>query len=241
MKDDAVEAEISETQEDPTVPEIEQVAQATSRKLLILIGVAAALFIIMQATPLGAQIRDWETITEIVKAGGWKADLYFVLISSALILIGMPRLLFYALGGYAFGFWEGLVLSLIGSLLGSFITFRAARWGGRKWLTERFGHRRFFGRIVHAKPTIASVAFLRMLPVANVVINVGLALGKVRNRAFFLGSLIGFLPQGVVAVLIGSGMGEDVPAWMGATQIGLAGAILLAIFFYTSWHRSRRT
>ena len=40
MKDDAVEAEISETQEDPTVPEIEQVAQATSRKLLILIGVA---------------------------------------------------------------------------------------------------------------------------------------------------------------------------------------------------------
>ena len=92
MKDDAVEAEISETQEDPTVPEIEQVAQATSRKLLILIGVAAALFIIMQATPLGAQIRDWETITEIVKAGGWKADLYFVLISSALILIGMPGL-----------------------------------------------------------------------------------------------------------------------------------------------------
>lgn len=241
MKDDAVETESFETQEDPTVPEIEQVAQATSRKLLILIGVAAILVFIMQATPLGAQIRDWETITEIVKAGGWKADLYFVLISCALIMIGMPRLLFYALGGYAFGFWEGLALSLIGSLLGSFIAFRVARWGGRKWLTERFGHRRFFGRIVHAKPTVASVAFLRMLPVANGVINVGLALGKVRNRAFVLGSLIGFLPQGVVAILIGSGMGEDVPAWMSATRISLAAAILLAIFAYTSWHRSRRS
>lgn len=237
MKDDSVAPETEELLEDPSVPELEQVAQNTSRKLLALIGLAALLFVVMRFTPLGEQLRDWETLTEIVKAGGWKADVYFVLISGVLILIGMPRLLFYGLGGYAFGFWEGLLLSLVSSLVGSFIAFRIARWGGRAWLTERFGHRRFFGRIVHAKPTIASVAFMRMLPVSNAVINVGLALGKARNKAFVIGSLIGFLPQGVVAVIIGSGMGEDMPAWAGAVQIGVAAALLLGIFWWTSWHR----
>ena len=86
---------------------------------------------------------------------------------------------------------------------------------------------------MHAKPTVASVALMRMLPVSNVIINAGLALSHVGNRAFLLGSLVGFLPQGVVAVVIGSGMAEDVP-WAGAAQIGIACILLLAIVFWTS-------
>ena len=60
------------------------------------------------------------------------------------------------------------------------------------------------------------------------------------DRAFLLGSLLGFLPQGIVAVIIGSGMATDVP-WMGAAQIGLAGAVLLVTFLWTARkHRKRR-
>lgn len=230
---------LDDLQDDANDSDLDQIARNTSRKLLTLLAVGAALFALIHTTPFGEYVRNWDTLTELFRTGGIKAEFYFVLISTFLIMLGTPRLLFYALGGFAFGFWEGLLWALCSSLIGSYLTFKAARWGGREWLTERFGKNRFFGRIVHAKPTVASVALLRMLPVSNVIINVGLALSQVGTRAFLLGSLLGFLPQGVVAVIIGSGMAEDVP-WAGATQIGLAGVLLFAIFFWTSRKRHKQ-
>ena len=220
-------------------PDLEQVARNTSRKLLTLLAIGATLFALIHITPFGKQIRNWDTLTELFRAGGVKAELYFVLISTFLIMVGTPRLLFYALAGFAFGFWEGLLWAQCSSLIGSFMSFRTARWGGREWLIKRFGTRRFFGHIVHAEPTIASVALMRMLPVSNVIINTGLALSHVGDRAFLLGSLLGFLPQGVVAVVIGSGMAEDVP-WAGAAQIGTAAVLLLGIFFWTARKRRKQ-
>lgn len=219
--------------------EIETVTRNTSRKLLVLLAIGASLLLLIHATPFGEQVRNWDSLAQLFKAGGVQAEFYFVLISAFLIMLGTPRLLFYGLGGFAFGFWQGLLWSLVSSLIGSFLAFKAARWGGREWLTERFGKRRFFQRIVHSKPTVASVAFLRLLPVSNGVINVGLALSHVGSRAFLLGSLIGFLPQGVVAVIVGSGVAAEVP-WSGAIQIGMAGVLLLAVFFWSSKTRKKR-
>lgn len=227
-----------DVQDESSAPDLEQVAQNTSRKLLILLAIGAALFLTIHLTPFGEHVRNWDSLTELFKAGGIQAELYFVVISSILIMLGTPRLLFCGLAGFAFGFWQGMFWSLGSSLIGSFLAFRAARWGGRAWLTERFGKQRFFARIVHAKPTIASVALIRMLPVSNGIINVGLALGHVSNRAFLIGSILGFLPQGIVAVIIGSGMAEDVP-WAGAAQIGVAGLLLVGIYFWTSRQRRK--
>ena len=225
---------------DTPIQELEQVAENTSRKLLILLAIGAILFTVLNTTPIGQQVRDWDTLARIFSTGGLWAEVNFMLISTLLITIGVPRLLFYALGGFAFGFWEGLLWSLCSSLIGSFIAFRAARWASRDWLIERFGKRRFFDRIVHAKPTVASVALMRMLPVSNVVINFGLALSHVGSRAFLLGSLVGFLPQGVVAVIIGSGIAKDVP-WAGAIQIGGAAILLIGLLVWSSMKRSRRS
>ena len=232
--------EEGEESEESESADLEQVAQTTSRKLLILLAIGAVILLLIHATPFGEQFRNWDALAHTFEGGGIKAELYFVLISSILMMFGAPRLLFCGLAGFAFGFWEGLFWSLGSSLIGSFMAFRAARWGGKDWLTERFGHRRFFGRIVHSKPTVASVFAMRMLPVSNAIINVGLALSHVGDRAFLLGSLLGFLPQGIVAVIIGSGMATDVP-WMGAAQICLAGAVLLVTFLWTARkHRKRR-
>ena len=225
--------QIDEDGDETESAELEQVAENTSRKLLILLGIGALILLLIHTTPFGEQFRNWDALAHTFEGGGIKAELYFVLISSVLMTFGAPRLLFCGLAGFAFGFWEGLFWSLASSLLGSFMAFRAARWGGKGWLTERFGHRRFFGRIVHSKPTVASVFAMRMLPVSNAIINLGLALSHVGDRAFLLGSLLGFLPQGIVAVIIGSGMATDVP-WMGAAQIGVAGIVLLATLFWTA-------
>ena len=221
-------------------PDLEQVARNTSRKLLILLAVGAGLLLVIHATPLGDRVRSSEALENLFKSGGLEAEFYFTLISAFLIMLGTPRLLFCALGGLAFGFWAGLWWSLLGSLIGSYVAFRAARWGGREWLVDRFGSRRFFKRIADAEPTLASVIVMRMLPVSNGLINIGLALSQVNSRDFLLGSLVGFLPQGVVAVVVGSGLSKEIP-WAGGVQIGVAGVLLLGIYLWASRRRKKQS
>lgn len=218
------------------------VAAASSRKLIAIVGVALVVFLIIHYTPIGEALDALTDMDRTLLAGGGgKAAAWFVLITAGLMTIGMPRLVFYVLGGVAFGFWLGLVLALIGSLIGSFIMFRAARWGGRDWLVERFGKHRFLARISGTKPTVTSVALVRMLPVSNMILNVGLSLSRVGNRAFLFGTLLGFMPQGVVAVLVGSGVGEEV-VLRGAVQIGIAAVILVVVMVWSARRlRARKT
>jgi len=238
-EDDLGDGGVDTAQEENEAAELEGAAQNTSRKLLTLLVVGALLLAAIHLTPWGQRIRDWDSLAGLFKGGGLQAEIYFALISSFLMMLGVPRLLFCALAGFAFGFWEGLFWSTLSSLIGSYAAFLAARWGAREWLAAKFGKRRFFGRIVHTKPTTMSVVLVRMFPVSNAIINFGLALSSVGSSAFLLGSLIGFLPQGVVAVVIGSGMASDVP-WASAVQIAIAAVLLLATFFWTSRHRRNR-
>ena len=234
--DDQDNPESDATQEEALDSELEGAAHHTLRKLLTLLVIGAILLAIVHVTPLGQKVRDWDTLAELFKGGGFRADTYFIVISSSLMMLGVPRLLFCALAGFAFGLWEGLLWSMVSSLIGSYAAFLAARWGARDWLAARFGSHRIFGRIVHIKPTTGSVVLVRMLPVSNAFINFGLALSCVGSRAFLLGSLIGFLPQGFVAVVVGSGMAADVP-WVGVAQIGVTTVLLLATILWKSRHR----
>ncbi len=216
--------------------ELQRAARAGTRKLLILIGIAVMLFVLLEFTPAGERVRDWPALYELMAGGDGEAALWFVGVTIALMMAGTPRLLFYALGGFAFGFWVGLALALVASLIASWLVFRIARWGGRDWLRRRFGGHRLFARIVGTRPTALSVALVRCLPLSNLIINLALAMSRVRSRAFVLGTLLGFLPQGVVAVLLGAGIADEV-AWEGAVQLAAAALIVLLLFVFAVLRR----
>ncbi|WP_153109565.1 TVP38/TMEM64 family protein [Propionivibrio limicola] len=200
--------------------------RGTWRKALALAAIGAALVVALRLTPLADLVHDREALVTLFQTSDRWAGVYFIAFSTLLIMIGTPRLVFFGFGGFAFGFWAGLFWSLCGSLLGSFITFRVARWGGREWLRTRFGHYRLFTRIVEAQPGIVSVALIRVLPVSNIILNIGMALSRVGNGNFLAGSLIGFLPQGILGALIGSGLAEE-SAWTGLAPLGLVALVLL--------------
>ena len=211
-----------------------QIAKSTSRKLVVLVGVAIALWLLVHNTSLGSRLRDWNTLVNLFReVHGAKAYAYFVIISALLTMVGTPRLLMWALGGFAFGLAQGVLWSSLSSLLGSLIVFHAARWSGRDWLSGRFGQNRFFRIITHAKPTILSVALIRLLPVSNTITNVGLALSSVGDRPFILGSLIGFLPQGVVAVAVGAGMDKDA-VWPSVIVVCATCLLVIGAYYWKS-------
>lgn len=170
--------------------------------------------------------------------GGW-AGWVFSFATALLMLVGSPRLLFFALAGVLFGFWRGLFFAMLGSLLASWMMFRLTRLGGRRWARRKFGHHAFLASLANRMPDVWGVVMIRQLPLSNLLINTGLALSRVSTRTYMLGTLVGFLPQGTVACLLGSGTGHglmdnEVKGW---AQI-VAGGVLAAGF--GAWLYRRR-
>lgn len=233
MKDLLPQEEAARRRDASSAPGLEEVARSSSRKLLILLAAGLVIVLLAHFTPMGDRIRDWDAISALVDDGGIEAGVYFVVVTAALMAIGTPRLPFYALGGFAFGVILGLLLAVCGSLIGSFLMFRAARWGGRNWLLARFGSRPAFRRVTDTQPNALAVALVRMLPISNALINVGLSLSRVGNRDFILGTVLGFLPQGIIATLVGAGIADDA-FWEVGLPLGIAAAVLSLILVWAS-------
>lgn len=196
------------------------------KRLLTLLAGGGAIFALFYFTPLGTLLRDVQQIRAFLKGDDLWAELTFVGIVAALVSIGMPRLVFYGLGGLAFGFWPGLLCAQAGSVLGSFLTFFAIRHGGRGWLMERFGEHRFVKKAFRVRSSVKAVVLIRQLPLHGMMITGGLALSEVSATVFLLGTFIGYLPQGIVATLIGSGM-MDEQALAGIGKLVVAATVLL--------------
>lgn len=196
------------------------------RRLLILLAAAATIFLLLYFTPLGALVRDIQHLRTYLAGDDLWAELTYAGIVLALVAVGLPRLMFYVLGGLAFGFWWGLALAQTGALIGSWITFWAVRHGGRGWFQQRFGHHRLVGRAFRVSSSVKAVIMIRQLPLTSLMINGGLALGEVSTRAFLVGTFIGYLPQGIVAALVGSGV-VDERAVDALGKLAAAAAVLL--------------
>lgn len=203
------------------------------KKLLGLLAFAAVLLPVIHFTSLGDALGDIHALRDRFDGEGIEYELKFFAVVSVLIALGAPRLMFFALAGLLFGLVEGFLAAMGASMVGSFATFLLIRWAGRDWVAARLGKNRFFSKITHIRPTALSVFVVRQLPVSGIFINATLALSRVRSRAFLIGSFLGFLPQGIVAVLIGSGMSADF-LHEGALQL-VAAAAGLAVLSFCLW------
>lgn len=207
------------------------------RRLLILLAVAAAAFILLYFTPVGALVRDIHRLRAFLAGDDLWAEVVYVLLVVGLVAVGAPRLIFYVLGGLAFGFWQGLLLAQVGAVVGSGLTFWAVRHGGRAWVERHLGRHRLFGRAFRVRSSVKTVVLIRQLPLTSVMINSGLALSQVSARAFLVGTFIGYLPQGIIAVLIGSGV-VDEKAMDGIGKLVAAGIVLMVgAFLLWRWRR----
>lgn len=125
--------------------------------------------------------------------------------TAAAVVLGTPRLPLAAAAGLLLGLPVGLAASILGSLAGAWGDFAIAR--------------RAAGRpcgpadIVRPDDSLLrrlrchgpfAVALLRLAPLPGAAINLLLAVTPCTTRDFLLGSVLGFLPEAVPAVLAGA-------------------------------------
>lgn len=203
---------------------------------LVLIATMVAVGWLLEVVGLKSML-DTAWVDHEVRGHGLTGEGLFLAVGLVAIALGLPRQAIAFGAGYAFGLVQGTGLALLATLLGSVLTFYYARFIGREALTKRFPHR--IGRIDSflAGNELTMAVILRLSPVSNnLVANIAAGVSGVRVVPFFVGSVIGYVPQTLVFALAGAGFELDkVVTWTLSALLFVASTVL-GIWL---WRRTR--
>ena len=220
--------------------------------LAALIGCGSAFFLLVQA--IGP-----DRLRDAVAASGPLAPIIYVLLKAGTVvatpLSGTPLRL---TAGALFGFWEGVALSVLGSVIGGSANF---------WIARRFGRgvvERVMGpaALKRVDPMLARLANWRALALARVVLaplwdvlSYGVGLTRLRYRTYLIVALIGDLVPTMILVGLGSSVAElgvvgtgtasaeaietALPAAAALVAAGFAALLLLAVGLVLRPHLAR--
>ncbi|MCX7003158.1 MAG: VTT domain-containing protein [bacterium] len=191
------------------------------RKIMLLALVVGVALVVVNTPGLRAHVSNLHELKHDVKALGAAGALGFTVLAGALIALGVPRLWLCVPAGGLYGFWLGLLLTQCAALGGSYLTFLFMRWAGAQWAIRKL-ERHAVVRALTRNHTPFSVFMVRQLPIHGLVMNAALAASSVNHRDFLIGSFLGFLPQGIVVTLIGSGIGKPNDPRLASVQLLLA-------------------
>ncbi len=191
------------------------------RKLMLLALVIGVALVVVNTPGLHAYVSNLQAFKHDIQARGAAGALGFTVLAAALIALGVPRLWLCVPAGGLYGFWLGLLLTHCAALGGSYLTFLFMRWAGVQWAIRKL-ERHAVVRAVTRHHTPLSVFMVRQLPIPGLVMNAALAASTVTHHDFLLGSFWGFLPQGIVVTLLGSGIGKPNDPRLASAQLLLA-------------------
>lgn len=208
------------------------------RGFILIASFVAAGFLVKTVGLHGFFDTDW--IDQQIRGRGLSGEALFVLAGAALTAIGLPRQAVSFLGGYAFGFGLGTGLALLASLGGCIVAFYYARLLGRSFILARFPDRiRRIDAFLHDNP-LSMTLLIRLLPVgSNVLTSMAAGVSGVRALPFFLGSLLGYVPQTVIFTLLGSGIHLEPEIRIGASVVLFVVSGALGIYLFRRYRKSR--
>lgn len=219
----------------PAAPPIEARKILIKAVCLLVIGVLGGLAYRFTALkdwlePAGA-VADW------VRQAGWPGILVFTGSAALLVFLGVPRLIFCPVAGALFGVWLGLLVSLVSSLAGYHAAFLVVRGRKRDGLNVAWPPGLAF--LAH-DPGLGGVIVARLLPLPGLVVNLGLAVSRVRKRVYLAGTAIGMIPQALPLVLLGAGLIQhSAKDYMRLGVLGLLAvmASALAVRYFVKRHQ----
>ncbi len=214
-------------------------AVAITAKALKPALMAGALVAIAAALPLLGHGAAQNELGSALAQGGVKGQGLFLLLSTLLVAIGLPRQVPAFAAGYAFGPVYGSVIALVAQVLACSLDFIWARAIGQEFVRRRFGER--LGKIdkTLSKHTFVTTLTLRLMPVGNnLLLNLAAGLSSVRLSLFLLASAIGFIPQTVVFALFGHGSLPNHAHMLGLGTAMFAASALLGVILFLRTRRA---
>ncbi len=194
----------------------------------LLICALVALVVVFRAQ-IWTLFRDKEAIRGWIEGRGLLGPLAFILLQVVQVVVFViPGEVVQLAGGYAFGFWLGLLYSLIGITLGSLANFYAGRLLGRPFVESLFDRAKIekVESVTGSGKAAAGFFLLFVIPgIPKDVLCYVAGVSKLRLLAFLGVSMAGRLPGILGSSYMGSAAYSG--AYRGAIVVA---AIALALF-----------
>ncbi|MEW9799475.1 TVP38/TMEM64 family protein [Alteromonas sp. CYL-A6] len=179
-----------------------RIAFRLSVLLLLSIGISE----LLQWLPSMSEF-DQAWVDAHTRDSGFQGAMIFTGVAVLLLSAGLPRQLVAFLAGYAFGVAEGFLYGTLAAVLSCVATFYLSRLYARplvvRWFLRRVAPLNRF--LVHHPFTKSLI--IRLLPVGNnLVTNLLAGATHIRALPFFMGSMLGYMPQMLIFSLLGKGV-----------------------------------
>ena len=198
---------------------------------------AGGLIAIAAALPLLGHGAAQSTLASLLAQGGARGQGLFLVLSTLLIAIGLPRQIPAFAAGYAFGPLYGTAIALVAQVLACSLDFIWARAVAQDFCRRKFGKRLAWVDRTLVRHPFTATLMLRLMPVGNnLLLNLAAGLTSVRLLPFLAASAIGFIPQTVVFALLGRGSAPD-HAYI--LMLGATTFLISALLGVVLWRRSR--
>ena len=207
----------------------------------LLKGLALMAGLCLVAWVLGTGASHWKDTAWIdvtVRGRGWQGVAWFLGVGAVAVAAGLPRQAVSFAGGYAFGFIAGTAWTLIATLAGCAAAFSYARLLARGTLRRRFPARiQRLDDFLKDHP-VSMTILVRFLPFTNnLLTNLAAGVSSVPATPFFVGSLLGYVPQTLIFTLLGSGAHDG--SWRIAMSVALfVASTVMGVVLYRQQRRA---
>ena len=166
------------------------------------IGLAA---LAVPAAVLSADVETLLGLLQSARGAGAAGHVVFILLYAACTLTPLPRSVLSTAAGAMFGFWWGLPLVYLGSLLGASVGFWLARRLGRDVVRRLSGPRTAALNERLARRGLVTVLGARVAPVVPfTAVNYAAGLSDINRRTYLLGTAVGIVPGTITYVAMGA-------------------------------------
>lgn len=216
----------------------EHVATSLTAKAFKPALIALGLVLLASALPFLGHGHAQAALTHELTHDGVRGVVVFVLLSTLLIALGLPRQIPAFIAGYGFGAVYGTGLALLAQILACCLDFIWARAVAREFCQRKFAKRLAWVNRMLAHQPFTATLMLRLMPVGNnLLLNLAAGLTSVRMLPFVAASALGFIPQTLVFALFGKG---SVPDHTHILLLGVGTFIVSALLGLLLLRRGRR-
>ncbi len=182
-----------------------------------------------------------EALKDLINAMSWKGVAVYVIIFCLGITLFVPSMPMAVAGALVFGPWKGFAILQICSLLAASLVFVLVRF----WLKPLLGAGTFQSLIparIYSKAhqnALLLIVYGRTLKVPAPAINYGASALPISFMDYFLGSLLGSLPNNLAVAML-CGVAHDAilaGRWVALLQWELIPAVVLTLFNLYLAHR----
>lgn len=179
-------------------------------KLLLLLGILAGipLYVYFYMPEFWAQFKTMEGVHSFLER--YKTGSIFVYVGLQilqLIVAFIPGQFIQFAGGYAYSFWPGYFLSIIGTAIGTSLAFTIARLLGRDAIHVIFGEERIskFVNQLNSKRAFVIILILFIIPgFPKDLVTYAAGVSAIKLKPFLLLSLVGRTPAMMGTLMMGS-------------------------------------